>query len=226
MHIKQHIPNFLTCCNLLCGCVGLVWLYEGDVEVAVYLIWLALVFDFLDGFVARLLRVHSPMGKELDSLADLITFGVLPSFILYKMLQQQEVDAWVPYLAFLVAVFSAIRLAKFNIDENQQTVFIGLPTPANAIFISSLIFVDGSYPSLLSYPVLLIITILFSYLLVSPMELFALKFKDFGWKGNEVRFSFILFSALSLLFFLHLALPMIVMMYILLSFFVKIISTT
>ena len=219
--IKKHIPNFLTCCNLLCGCIGLVFAFQGSLHNAVYLVWAAMLLDFLDGFTARILKAFSPMGKELDSLADLVTFGVLPSIILFKMMSGSAPNEFIPFLAFAVAIFSALRLAKFNTDERQQTVFIGLPTPANALFISSLVFVDTMYPGWLTWPILAGITLVFSFLLVAPIELFALKFKSLGWKGNEVRFLFLGMSLLLLLLFWQLALPMIIITYILVSVVLK-----
>ena len=224
--IKKHIPNFLTCCNLLCGCVGLVFTFEEKAPYAVYLVWLAMLFDFLDGFTARILKAFSPMGKELDSLADLVTFGVLPSVILFKMTSAASPHPYLPFLAFIIAVFSALRLAKFNIDDRQQTVFIGLPTPANALFLSSLVFVDDLYPQWLTAPVLLVITVLFSLLLVAPIELFSLKFKSFNWKGNEVRFLFLGAGLVLVLLCWQLALPLIIIAYLLISVVVKAFSSS
>ncbi|MCG8389722.1 MAG: CDP-diacylglycerol--serine O-phosphatidyltransferase [Cytophagales bacterium] len=224
--IKKHIPNFLTCCNLLCGCVGLVFTFEEKAPYAVYLVWLAMLFDFLDGFTARILKAFSPMGKELDSLADLVTFGVLPSVILFKMISAASPHPYLPFLAFIIAVFSALRLAKFNIDDRQQTVFIGLPTPANALFLSSLVFVDDLYPQWLTAPVLLVITVLFSLLLVAPIELFSLKFKSFNWKGNEVRFLFLGAGLVLVLLCWQLALPLIIIAYLLISVVVKAFSSS
>ncbi len=224
--VKKHIPNFLTCCNLICGCVGLVLTFEGKAPYAVYLVWLAMLFDFLDGFTARILKAFSPMGKELDSLADLVTFGVLPSVILFKMISAASPHAYLPFLAFIIAVFSALRLAKFNIDDRQQTVFIGLPTPANALFLSSLVFVDDLYPQWLTAPVLVVITVLFSLLLVAPIELFSLKFKSFNWKGNEVRFLFLGTGLVLVLLCWQLALPLIIIAYLLISVVVKAFSSS
>ncbi len=224
--IKKHIPNFLTCCNLLCGCVGIALAFEARLYEASYLIWLALIFDFLDGFTARLLKVQSDLGKHLDSLADLVTFGVLPSVLVYHMLEGNNTGAWIPYLAFAIAIFSALRLARFNIDEKQQAVFLGLPTPANALFLSSLVFVNAMHPDWLTAPILIGITIVFSLLLVSPVELFALKFKTFGWKGNQVRFVFLAGSTVLVLLFRELALPLIIIGYIVLSVMVKAFSTS
>src|SRR5690606_17843362 len=131
--MKRHVPNFLTCCNLICGCVGIVFVLEDRGIPAAYFVWLAGLFDFFDGFAARMLKVTSPIGKELDSLADVISFGVLPSIVMYKMIGSASDSAIFPYLAFLIAIFSALRLAIFNVDETQRDVFRGLNTPANTI---------------------------------------------------------------------------------------------
>ena len=139
MKILRHLPNAMTCGHLLCGCVGIVRVFEHDLITASYLIFLAALLDFGDGFVARLLKASSAMGKELDSLADMVTFGVLPAFMLFSLIGQ-EIDnqSVLPYSAFSIAVFSALRLAKFNIDPRQTDSFIGLPTPANALVVASL----------------------------------------------------------------------------------------
>ncbi len=218
MNLKKHIPNFLTCCNLLCGCIGIFYVQRGSYLAAAYLIYAALIFDFLDGFVARLLHVSSPIGKELDSLADMVTFGALPSFILFGLLRDTNLPFYIPFMAFLVAICSALRLAKFNIDDRQQTDFIGLPTPANALFISSLYFLQGTSLEVLTQPYALVaITVLFSFLLVSPLRMFSLKVKSGGWKGNEIRIIFLLISILCLIFFKQAGIPLIIFAYLLLS---------
>ena len=222
MLLKKHIPNFLTCCNLGCGCVGVVCTINGQLESATYLIWGAMLFDFLDGFVARLLRAYSAIGKELDSLADMVTFGVLPGILSYQLLTELETPGWLPYLGFLITIFSALRLAKFNVDDRQQNAFIGLPTPANALFISSLVLMDWPW---LTYPILLTIVVLFSFLLIAPLELFALKFKQFGWKGNEIRYIFLILSASCIIILQFRALPIIIVSYICLSFLKNVLST-
>lgn len=221
MSIIKHLPNFITICNLLCGCVGIIIVLEGHITYAAYLIWLAAIFDFLDGFVARLANAFSPMGKELDSLADMVTFGVLPSIIIYALLQERMADAYWPWLAFTIAAFSALRLAKFNIDTRQSDSFIGLPTPANALFISALPFViaGNSFmaPFIDNAIVLIVITLLFSYLMVAEIKLLALKFKNRSWQDNKARFIFVVLSALLLLFFQIEGIPLIIILYLLLS---------
>lgn len=225
LNIKKHIPNSITCGNLLCGCIGIVATFKGELILATYLLWLAMVLDFFDGFVARLLKVSSPIGKELDSLADMVTFGVLPSVIMYHLISGYTDNAYLPFISFIIAIFSALRLAKFNIDDRQVSVFIGLPTPANALFISSLIFIAGShYTGIINLMSLIVVTIVFSILLVSPVELFALKFKSFRWKDNQVRFTFLLLSVLLLGLFQVLAIPMVIISYIVLSVFNNMIS--
>lgn len=212
--MKKHIPNFLTSCNLICGCLGIVFSFQGKPEYAVYLIWLALVFDFADGMSARLLKVKSAIGKELDSLADMVTFGVLPALLMFLMIGEKTTIEWLPFTAFIIAAFSALRLAKFNIDTRQEENFIGLPTPANALFISSLIFFTDS----MSLWLLMAITFIFSLLLTAEIPLFSLKMKSLKWSGNEVRHIFLLISILLIIFFHLAALPFIIIAYIFLSF--------
>lgn len=221
----RHLPNFLTCCNLLCGCLGVVFVLEGRAFPAAYFVWMAGVFDFFDGFAARMLKVSSPIGKELDSLADMVSFGLLPSLVMYKMLASVDVPDYIPYLAFLIAVFSALRLAIFNVDTRQTDSFRGLPTPANAFMITALPLLTGTAAEFLqSYWMLVSITILSSYLMVSGIELFALKFKNFSWQDNKIRFTFLLISVL-LLATLHLAaIPLIILFYIALSLGVRAVS--
>ncbi|GAA4401823.1 CDP-diacylglycerol--serine O-phosphatidyltransferase [Nibrella viscosa] len=219
----------MTCGNLLCGCLGIVQVFEGELAVASWLILLAAVLDFLDGFVARALRAQSPIGKELDSLADCVTFGVLPAFIIFSLLRNPADGAPVgnapllPYLAFSLAVFSALRLAKFNIDTRQSDSFIGVPTPANAMVIASLplilVYQPGYSNWILNPYVLYAYTLLMSYLLVAELPLFALKFKSFGWQENRIKFIFLIISALLLLILRFAAVPLIIFLYILLSVF-------
>lgn len=215
----RHLPNFLTCCNLLCGVVGIVLLLEGNLPYPVAaFVWLACVFDFFDGFAARALRVSSPIGKELDSLADVVSFGVLPGVFMYTLINEQSPGSLLAYSGFLIVVFSALRLAKFNIDENQTDSFVGLPTPANALFITALPFIHFTALDFIFHPVsLVVITVIFSWLLVSPLELFALKFKDFSWQSNKIRFTFLLLSVLLLVTFNFAGIPFIILLYILMS---------
>jgi CDP-diacylglycerol---serine O-phosphatidyltransferase len=243
MNIKKHIPNFLTCCNLLCGCVGIAIAANVDLSInnlsyASYLIFAACIFDFLDGFVARLLHVQSPIGKELDSLADVVTFGVLPSFIILNLSvnfhnggnlelfdNYEKVRIMIGFILlgcpFLIAIFSALRLAKFNIDTRQSESFIGVPTPANAILIASLPLILYQYPSssdfILNSYFLIPLSLIMSYLLVAELPLFALKFKNFKWAGNEIRFIFLGLSIVLLAILKWLGIPIIIFLYIILS---------
>lgn len=223
--MTRHIPNFLTCCNLLCGCLGVVFVLEDRAFHAAYFVWIACVFDFLDGFAARMLKVSSPIGKELDSLADMISFGLLPSLVMYKMIVSTNSPEGLPYLAFSIAVFSALRLAIFNVDTRQSDSFRGLPTPANALMITALPLLSGTAAELLqSRWTLLSITLLSSYLMVSGIELFALKFKNFSWQDNKIRFTFLLLSVLLLATLQFAAIPLTILLYIVLSLRVRAVS--
>jgi CDP-diacylglycerol--serine O-phosphatidyltransferase len=223
--IRRNIPNALTCGNLLCGCIGVVEAFHNNLLLSCVLIGMALIFDFFDGFLARVLKVSSAIGKDLDSLADMVTFGLLPSIILYQLLMQSIPDLfgiWKAYPAFIMAIFSAIRLAKFNNDPRQSDSFIGVPTPANAMLIGSLPLIvhtqDVFWKDLIiNTNNLLILTVVMSYLLVMEMPLIALKFKHFQWKGNEARFILIILTIVLLVTLKILAIPAILILYILLS---------
>lgn len=216
--MKRHLPNFLTCCNLLCGCLGIVFLLEDRNVPAAWFVWAACVFDFFDGFAARMLKVSSPIGKELDSLADVVSFGVLPSMVMYKMLAASSTSDVIPFIGFMIAMFSALRLAIFNVDETQRDSFKGLNTPANTLFITSLPLLQGKVGDWLFLPTtLLFITMVFSFLLVSRIEIFALKFKNFSWADNKIRFTFLAASVLLLIIFQVTAIPLIILLYIGLS---------
>jgi CDP-diacylglycerol---serine O-phosphatidyltransferase len=221
----RHIPNFLTCCNLLCGALGIVFVLQQRGIPAAYFVWAACVFDFFDGFAARMFKVSSPIGKELDSLADMVSFGVLPSMVMYQLLDAVSTNDYLPYLSFMIAAFSALRLAIFNVDETQSDSFKGLPTPANTIFISALPLVIAAGVDWLSNQWLLsIITIIFSLLLVSRIDLFALKFKNFSWADNQLRFIFLGMSAVMILALGVIALPLIIILYVLVSLIQRIVS--
>ena len=194
--MKKHIPNTITCCNLISGCIATYYAFLGNFEMALLFIIIGAVFDFFDGMSARLLGVSSPIGKELDSLADDITFGFAPSAIVFEYLRSET--ELLPFLVFVMAAFSALRLAKFNLDERQALGFIGLPTPANALFWGSLIAGAGDWmktaPFIGDNLSLVIIAGVFisSYLLIAEIPMFALKFKHWGFKGNEVKYIFVL----------------------------------
>lgn len=221
----RHLPNFLTCCNLICGCIGIIFLWEDQTVPSAYFVWAAVLFDFLDGFAARALNISSPIGKELDSLADVVSFGVLPSLFMYHLIALESPFSSLAYVAILLAVCSAIRLAVFNIDETQSESFKGLPTPANAIFITAIPFLNYPIFDVVFSPIVLTaITIVFSLLMVSRIDLFALKIKNFRWKENKIRFTFLLLSVLLLAVLKFAALPLIIILYIALSLGVRAIS--
>ena len=194
-NVKKHIPNTITCLNLISGCIATYYAFQADYSMALLFIVIGAVFDFFDGMSARLLHVSSPIGKELDSLADDITFGFAPSAIVFSYISPLTSHlSLLSFSAFIMAAFSALRLAKFNLDERQALGFIGLPTPANALFWASLIVGLGEYIATLPYAVYFILAgmLISSWLLVSEIPMFALKFKTWGWKGNEVKYIFLL----------------------------------
>jgi CDP-diacylglycerol---serine O-phosphatidyltransferase len=218
MNLLRHLPNTLTSGNLLCGCLGLVSMFGNYPVEPAYFIWAACVFDFFDGFTARMLKVSSSIGKELDSLADMVSFGVLPAITMYRWIDSSSGPGWLAYLALLIAVFSALRLAKFNVDTRQTDSFIGVPTPANALFLTSLVFLPDPFRTMVFTPVVLAtITIVFSFMLIAPMELFALKFKDFSWNNNKLRFTFLAIAVFLMVIIKAGALPFIILSYILIS---------
>ncbi|MBQ0073436.1 MAG: CDP-diacylglycerol--serine O-phosphatidyltransferase [Prevotella sp.] len=205
--MKRHIPNTITCCNLVCGCIATTYAICGDAKMALLFVILGAVFDFFDGMSARLLHVSSEIGKELDSLADDVTFGVAPASIIFYELKVVDYPSFMeiarpvlPYVAFVVAAFSALRLAKFNLDTRQTTSFIGLPTPANALFWGSLIVGFGAQLETTTWfmPMIIVGIVLSSWILVAEIPMFALKFKQWGFAGNEIKYCFIAFSAVAL----------------------------
>lgn len=216
-------PNWITLANLISGCLGLIYVLQfQDLKTGGLLIVLSLIFDFFDGFSARLLKVSSEIGKQLDSLADVVSFGVLPGMILYMLIENSAFfPAYFSYAALAIPAFSALRLAKFNIDTRQAYGFIGLPTPANAVVIAVFPFLTDQYPAIADWInnswFLIGYIIVFSYLLISELPLPALKFKTFQWKGNEFIFISMGLSVLILLLFKLLAIPLIVFIYIIYS---------
>ncbi len=240
MNIKQHIPNTLTVFNLLCGLISLTLTFQGNYPYASLFIFAAAVFDFLDGNAARMLHAYSELGKQLDSLADLVSFGVAPGLMIFQMVSAHCAGSCntleklhiAPYFALIIPVCSALRLAKFNIDLRQEVNFIGIPTPANAIFFASIPLVLYVQPGMFSLVhldflvtlfsntrILTILAVFFSYLLISEFKIFSMKFKSLAWQGNQLRYVFLISSlALFVLFFLS-AIPMIIILYILLSIF-------
>lgn len=226
----RHIPNTVTCFNLFSGSIACVMAFEANYTWAAFFIILSAVFDFFDGMLARLLHAHSPIGKELDSLADDISFGFAPALIVFSLFKEVHypeflmgVKDYIPYLAFIIAVFSALRLAKFNVDERQTSSFIGLPTPANALFWASLTI--GAYDFLTSPEFnaiyLLVLVLLFSGLLVAEIPMFALKFKNLSWKDNKIAFIFLLVCIPLLVFLKISGFAAVIAWYIILSLLTK-----
>lgn len=218
--MKKHIPNTITCLNLLSGCIGVLMALKGDYMATAYCVLASGIFDFFDGMVARLLHVKSNIGKELDSLADMVSFGFLPGAILYKLLGDVFVNEPVfAYLGFFVTVFSAVRLAKFNLDERQTTDFIGLNTPMNTFYVLSLPFIADKYPEIILNPYFLLISIaVTSYLLISEIKLFSMKLSSLSWAENKYKFIFVILAVVLFAIFQFIALPIILIVYILLSF--------
>ena len=228
--MKKHIPNSITCCNLISGCIATGFAFAGNIKVALLLIIIGAVFDFFDGMLARLLNVSSPIGKELDSLADVITFGLAPSTIIFSQLHVmfyptflEPLRDYLPYAAFIMAAFSALRLAKFNLDERQALGFIGLPTPANALFWGSLLVGVGEKLETRPWALYFILAgvLISSWLLVSEIPMFALKFKHWSFKGNEVKYLFLITCCPLVVIFGISSFAIIIAWYVILSAIVK-----
>lgn len=238
MKLRNYIPNALTILNLVCGLSSITLILQGNLVFSAIFIFLAAVFDFLDGTAARLLHAHSLIGKELDSLADLVSFGVAPGILMFQLLMFHCEDSCnllermyiIPYFAFLIPICSAIRLARFNLDLRQESSFIGLPTPANAMFFASIPLILMIQPRLFSLihldflvtffsnsRVLAILTVFFSYLMISEFRLFSIKFKTTGWKQNKVQYTFLIIALVLVFLFSVSAIPLIVFLYFLLS---------
>ncbi len=227
--IRRFIPNLITLGNLLCGCIGIVVILVTDntfrlaAHSASWLLIFAAVLDFMDGAAARLLKVQSEIGKQLDSLADVVTFGVLPGLMTFRWLQEISTLPNLPYLAFIIPLFSAYRLAKFNIDTRQQDAFLGLPTPANALFFASFWLIAHYQPhsfitsALHQQWVIASLCVLFSFLLTSELSLFSLKFKSLKWKENSYRLLFIGMALVLFISFYFTAIPFIILLYLLIS---------
>lgn len=212
------LPNMITLLNLMSGCVAIsVMLRHDNFKLGFALICLAAVFDFFDGFVARLTGSYSAVGKELDSLADIVSFGVAPAVALFSLILPLVSNEIYAYPIFILAGFATLRLAKFNIDESQKDTFVGLPTPAMAICVSSLAYIIArDQATICPYAVYTLVAVM-CFLMVCNIEMFALKFSNFGFKGNQIRYGFIAFSVLSLVFFGLLAFPIIIATYVLIS---------
>ena len=231
----KHIPNSITCCNLLSGCISIVLICNGYAVAAGAMIFIAAVFDFLDGFAARLLKAYSPLGAQLDSLSDVVSFGVAPSFIIYHYLQSASIPASVsvsgfniiPFAAFFLAVFAALRLAKFNIDDRQTTSFIGLPTPAMGLFVASLPFTLQNekltfMANNMNNPYFHIsLIVIFSYLMISEIPFFSLKIKNLKLKENIHIYILAIFAVTAFVFLGFAAIPFVMLFYIIEAMFVK-----
>ncbi len=229
MRIRKHIPNAITCLSLLSGCVASVMAFEGELLWALTWIVIAAVFDFCDGFAARLLKAYSPMGKELDSLSDMVSFGVAPGIVVFWLLKEASfslpfgaMNAYIPFWAFVIPLFSGLRLAKFNIDERQTTSFIGLPVPAHALLWASagyafLPFIHANEP--LFVGVTMMLTLITSLLLVSEIPMFSLKVKSLAWRGNERRYILLACAIVFVLLWGVLGIAGTILLYIILSLF-------
>jgi len=244
MDIKRHIPNIVTLLNLFSGCIAVVFAVYGNFVAAAIFVFLGIFFDFFDGLLARKLNVQSALGIQLDSLADLVTSGVVPGIIMFKLISftidapdySTYSDGWnsifhwqgfklsiLPLMGFLIPMASAYRLAKFNLDEDQQTYFKGLPVPANTLMILSLPLIleyqnnDIMNAIIINKWFLIGLTLLSCYLLNSNLKLFALKFKDYGFKNNAIRYIFLMMSLVMLIVLQFAAIPLIIGLYIILS---------
>ena len=234
MNIKKHIPNLITLLNLFSGCIALVYASEANFEMAFFFVCLGIFFDFFDGFFARLFNVSSPLGLQLDSLADMVTSGVVPGFVMFKMLTNSVSSdpslIYLPYLGFIITLGSCYRLANFNIDTRQTDSFIGLPTPANAIFILSLPLILKNTDSLILLElltncwVLIILTLVSAFILNAEIPLFALKIKKFNFKDNALQILFLLVSLLLLIVFKFSGVALIIVFYVMLSVIMNLIT--
>lgn len=226
MNIKKHIPNLITLLNLFSGCIALVYAVESkepDFEMVFFFVCLGIFLDFFDGFFARLFKVSSPLGLQLDSLADMVTSGLVPGFVMFLMLSKNADSSFIPYLGFIITLGSCYRLANFNIDTRQTDSFIGLPTPANALLILSLPLVLQSTNQELirtfleNQWVLLAITAFSAYILNAEIPLFSLKIKAFNFSKNKLQIIFLTISVALLIAFQFLGIPLVILFYVLLS---------
>ena len=242
MNIKKSIPNILTLLNLLSGTIAVIFAVQGNLVLAAYLVFLGIFFDFFDGFAARLLNVQGELGKQLDSLADVVTSGVVPGIVMYQLLKTKntieifntEIVSWetknteiLPFVGLLITLAAAYRLAKFNIDERQTSSFIGLPTPAASLVVLSLplILEFSNFEFALTVVqnnwFLVILTLVLSFLMNAEIPLFSLKFKDYSWKNNKVKFIFLIITVVLIAVFQFIAIPLVILLYIFLSLFYK-----
>tara|TARA_R110000787_G_scaffold84610_1_gene181216 strand:+ start:162 stop:902 length:741 start_codon:yes stop_codon:yes gene_type:complete len=241
--MKKHIPNIITSLNLLCGCLAILFVVSGDLVIASLLVIIGLFFDFFDGLAARLLHVQSEIGKQLDSLADMVSFGVVPGLVMFQLLNKAIVPqvletgfenaeiingledgmSFIPFIGMLIIIASAYRLAKFNIDSRQTDIFIGLPTPANTLLIISLpLIFQFQYTPFIESIIfnqwfLIGVTIISSFLLNAEIPLFALKFKTWDVASNKIRYAFLAICILAIILLKFIAIPFIIILYILMS---------
>lgn len=242
--MKRHIPNLITLLNLFCGCIAVIFAVLNQLEIAALFVFFGIIFDFFDGFAARILNAQSPIGLQLDSLADMITSGLVPGIVMFQLLGMSMTGGWnvdlssqatndtfwvglkvapLPFFGFLITLASGYRLAKFNIDEDQQTSFVGLPTPANALLILSLPLIllyhnnDMLNNIILNQWFLISITLFSAYLLNAKIGLFALKFKNWSFKDNAIRYLFLIISLVLIITMKFMAIPAIIGFYIISS---------
>ena len=223
--ITRHIPNTITCCNLLSGCMAVMAAFNADAWHTLIWVVAGALFDFCDGLSARLIKAYSPLGKELDSLADLVTFGLAPSMLCLMTLRQydyacQTLETIYPYIGLVLVVFAALRLAKFNTDERQTSSFLGLAVPANALFWCGLFQMDLSAVPAAPWIVGALV-ILFAGLMVSEIPMFSLKFKSLKWADNKIRFIFLIVSLIILILLQERGLAAVIGWYIILSILTK-----
>ena len=231
MFSDKNLPNILTCLNLLCGCLAIVSVFSSNINLLVGMVFLAAMFDFLDGLTARSLNANSELGRQLDSLADMVTFGVVPGIILYDIMvkgQAQEIIenefllTILKYFPFIVTVFAAYRLAKFNTERRQADTFLGLPTPAVGMFVTSFPLImrneGGQMASIIGHPFFIIVTsIVLSVLMISEIPMFAFKFKNGKWRDNKIQYVFLIVSVLLFIVMKTASIPLIFVCYITLS---------
>ena len=226
MNLKAQVPNSITLLNLFCGCIAVVMVANNDFQLAFFFVCLGIFFDFFDGFFARKFKVSSPLGLQLDSLADMVTSGVVPGFVMYKLMSHLDsfgAESYIPYLGFIITLGACYRLANFNIDERQTDSFIGLPTPANALFIMSLplinvAFYDDNFSGIIFNKwFLIVLTLLSAYIMNAEIPLFSLKIKNFSFSKYKLQIGFLVASILLLIFFQYLGIPIVILLYILLS---------
>lgn len=226
MNIKRLIPNSFTMLNLFCGCVAMVFVSKAEYDLAFYFVFLGIFFDFFDGFFARKFNVAGPLGVQLDSLADMITSGVVPGYVMYELLRDYHafgIESYIPFLGFIITLGACYRLAKFNIDTRQSDSFIGLPTPANSLFFTSLPVIANFFHQEIDMGIyynkwfLLVLTCLSAYVMNAEIPLFSLKIKNFSFVKYKLQIFFMVLSIAMLIFLQILAVPLIIVIYVLLS---------